>query len=76
MQEIRCGSCNRKLGAGEYSRLAIKCPRCGTMNVLRAESPAPESQRASHNGDRGHDGIDHSQHPSTRECAGGPSRAT
>ncbi|MGT2493104.1 Com family DNA-binding transcriptional regulator [Cupriavidus basilensis] len=39
MQEIRCGNCNRKLGAGEYSRLAIKCPRCGTMNVLRAGEP-------------------------------------
>ncbi|MGT2453766.1 Com family DNA-binding transcriptional regulator [Cupriavidus basilensis] len=55
MQDIRCGSCNKKLGAGEYSRLAIKCPRCGTMNVLRAESPAPESRRASYLGDRGHD---------------------
>lgn len=29
MQDIRCGSCNRKLGAGEYVRLTIKCPRCG-----------------------------------------------
>lgn len=37
MQEIRCGSCNRKLGVGEYTRLTIKCPRCGCMNVMKAE---------------------------------------
>ncbi|TPQ33404.1 Com family DNA-binding transcriptional regulator [Cupriavidus pinatubonensis] len=55
MQEIRCGSCNRKLGAGEYTRLTIKCPRCGTMNSLRAERPTPESRRASRTGDTIHE---------------------
>lgn len=55
MQEFRCGSCNRKLGVGEYTRLAIKCPRCGTMNQLRAERPAPEGRRASCTGDAIHD---------------------
>ena len=47
MQEFRCGKCNRKLGMGIYTKLAIKCPRCGALNVLRAESPAPECHRAS-----------------------------
>ncbi|WP_150614824.1 Com family DNA-binding transcriptional regulator [Pandoraea terrigena] len=47
MQEIRCGSCNRKLGEGEYVRLSIKCARCGTLNFLRAESPIPARHRAS-----------------------------
>ncbi|WP_341771784.1 Com family DNA-binding transcriptional regulator [Burkholderia ambifaria] len=47
MQDIRCGSCNRKLGAGEYVRLTIKCPRCGAMNILRAASPLPAGHRAS-----------------------------
>ncbi|WP_331456528.1 Com family DNA-binding transcriptional regulator [Burkholderia sp. MSHR3999] len=47
MQEIRCGGCNRKLGAGEYVRLTIKCPRCRAMNFLRAASPLPAGQRAS-----------------------------
>ncbi|WP_338154832.1 Com family DNA-binding transcriptional regulator [Burkholderia multivorans] len=47
MQDIRCGSCNRKLGAGEYIRLTIKCPRCRAMNVLRAERPLPAGRRAS-----------------------------
>ncbi|HHT8972179.1 TPA: Com family DNA-binding transcriptional regulator [Burkholderia cenocepacia] len=46
-QDIRCGSCNRKLGAGEYIRLTIKCPRCRAMNVLRAERPVPAGHRAS-----------------------------
>lgn len=46
LEEIRCGSCTRKLGMGCYTRLEIKCPRCGTMNLLRASaadrsSPSP-----------------------------------
>lgn len=47
MVEIRCGACYKKLGEGEYRRINIKCPRCGALNVLRAESPAPERHRAS-----------------------------
>ncbi|WP_176648841.1 Com family DNA-binding transcriptional regulator [Duganella sp. SG902] len=47
MKEIRCGNCHRKLAEGEYTRLNIKCPRCGTMNQLRTESPEPERRRAS-----------------------------
>ncbi|WP_127807131.1 Com family DNA-binding transcriptional regulator [Hydrogenophaga sp. NH-16] len=47
MNEIRCGACSRKLGAGEFTVLQIKCPRCGTINHLRAESPSPERPRAS-----------------------------
>ncbi|MCA7941586.1 Com family DNA-binding transcriptional regulator [Burkholderia cepacia] len=50
MEDIRCGSCNRKLGAGEYIRLNIKCPRCGAMNVMRAERPLPAGHRASDKG--------------------------
>ncbi|KAB8037403.1 Com family DNA-binding transcriptional regulator [Janthinobacterium aquaticum] len=42
MQDIRCGNCHKKLGMGEYTRLSIKCPRCGTLNDMRAASPAPE----------------------------------
>ncbi|MBR4876581.1 MAG: Com family DNA-binding transcriptional regulator [Rhodocyclaceae bacterium] len=41
--EIRCGHCRRKLGEGDYIRLAIKCPRCGTLNCLSATRvPHPE----------------------------------
>ena len=42
MQEIRCGSCRRKLAEGEYIRLAIKCPRCGAFNQLSAASASTE----------------------------------
>ncbi|MBI3727362.1 MAG: Com family DNA-binding transcriptional regulator [Burkholderiales bacterium] len=38
MQDIRCGTCSRKLGEGEFVTLAIKCPRCKTLNHLRAMS--------------------------------------
>ncbi|MBE0595706.1 MAG: Com family DNA-binding transcriptional regulator [Desulfuromonadales bacterium] len=44
MDEIRCGACSRKLGEGEYVSLQIKCPRCGTLNSLRA-GPSPEQER-------------------------------
>ncbi|WP_110390626.1 Com family DNA-binding transcriptional regulator [Rivihabitans pingtungensis] len=37
--DIRCGNCRRKLGEGVYLSLTIKCPRCGCINHLRAESP-------------------------------------
>ncbi|MEW6562700.1 MAG: Com family DNA-binding transcriptional regulator [Pseudomonadota bacterium] len=45
--EIRCGSCNRKLADGEFIRLAIKCPRCGTLNQLMATSHPPARPGAS-----------------------------
>ncbi|QXL84084.1 Com family DNA-binding transcriptional regulator [Comamonas sp. NLF-1-9] len=44
---IRCGACHRKLAEGQYLRLSIKCPRCGTINHLRATRPTPERHRAS-----------------------------
>ncbi|WP_395026608.1 Com family DNA-binding transcriptional regulator [Comamonas odontotermitis] len=42
MDDIRCGSCGRKLGEGIYTHLSIKCPRCGVLNNLRAVSPTSE----------------------------------
>ncbi|MDE1531701.1 Com family DNA-binding transcriptional regulator [Pseudomonas carnis] len=39
MQEIRCGHCQRKLAAVHgFIELQIKCPRCRTLNYLKAES--------------------------------------
>ncbi|MHC1788651.1 Com family DNA-binding transcriptional regulator [Solidesulfovibrio sp.] len=46
MKEIRCGECNKLLAKGEALSLSIKCPRCGTMNLLRASSPGPEPKEA------------------------------
>ncbi|WP_081466410.1 Com family DNA-binding transcriptional regulator [Collimonas fungivorans] len=51
MSEIRCGSCSRKLGEGEYITLVIKCPRCGTLNHLRATRPISACHRASDYGE-------------------------
>ncbi|MEW5942522.1 MAG: Com family DNA-binding transcriptional regulator [Pseudomonadota bacterium] len=47
MQTIRCGKCNRKLAEAEFKHLAIMCPRCGTLNVVKAASLEPERHRAS-----------------------------
>ena len=44
MESIRCGTCNRLLARGRVVVLEIKCPRCGTINYLRAQSPTPERQ--------------------------------
>ncbi|MBN9365995.1 MAG: Com family DNA-binding transcriptional regulator [Comamonadaceae bacterium] len=38
MEEIRCGACGRKLGEGIFARLAIKCPRCGTLKTPQGAS--------------------------------------
>ncbi|MBF0284487.1 MAG: Com family DNA-binding transcriptional regulator [Magnetococcales bacterium] len=48
MEEVRCGKCGRLLGkAGGFTELEIKCPRCGTLNSIRAVSPSPERHGAS-----------------------------
>lgn len=39
METVRCGACNRKLAEAVFTRLAIKCPRCGTMNQVKAIEP-------------------------------------
>ncbi|WP_083917830.1 Com family DNA-binding transcriptional regulator [Uliginosibacterium gangwonense] len=42
-QDIRCTQCGRKLAAGRYLELHIKCPRCRAMNHFKAERPgAPQ----------------------------------
>jgi phage FluMu protein Com len=46
METIRCGQCNRKLADADYTRLAIKCPRCGTINhVTAASRPSVRPER-------------------------------
>lgn len=39
VEEIRCTKCNKKLAEADYRQLAIKCPRCGTLNNLKAVEP-------------------------------------
>ncbi|WP_338797886.1 Com family DNA-binding transcriptional regulator [Acidovorax sp. DW039] len=71
MNEIRCGACARKLGEGEYTRLVIKCPRCGAINTLRAESPPSARQGAPDlKGPHGsHHSLDRRQTPPRRPAA-------
>ena len=47
VKEIRCRKCNKKLAEADYRQLAIKCPRCGVMNTMKATEPpirAPDAQ--------------------------------
>ncbi|QXH45768.1 Com family DNA-binding transcriptional regulator [Pseudomonas xanthosomatis] len=46
LKDFRCGTCSRLLARmGVLTELQIKCPRCGTLNHARAQSPerSPES---------------------------------
>ena len=52
MEVIRCENCNRKLAEADYTRLAIKCPRCGAINHVTAASRLPERLRASYRKER------------------------
>lgn len=45
LTDIRCGQCGRKLAAGRYIEISIKCPRCGTLNHLRATEPLTSAAR-------------------------------
>jgi phage FluMu protein Com len=47
MEIVRCGRCNRKLAEAVYTKLSIKCPRCGVLNHLRAIEPLISTPRAS-----------------------------
>ncbi|WP_324622733.1 Com family DNA-binding transcriptional regulator [Delftia lacustris] len=71
MQEIRCGSCRRKLGEGIFSRLVIKCPRCGAMNQLSAVSAtsAPPGGPTAEINDKSHHSLDRRQAPLGRPAA-------
>ncbi|WP_437438281.1 Com family DNA-binding transcriptional regulator [Azotobacter beijerinckii] len=44
---MRCGGCDRLLAkVGQLTEVQIKCPRCGMLNHLKAQSlltPAPSS---------------------------------
>lgn len=48
MEVVECAHCAKKLAMADgYTRLEIKCTRCGALNILRALSPQPERHRAS-----------------------------
>ncbi|KAA9180595.1 Com family DNA-binding transcriptional regulator [Delftia sp. BR1] len=68
MEEIRCGSCRRKLGEGVFSRLVIKCPRCGAFNQLSASSApsAPPRGPTAEINDKPHSPMDRRQAPPRR----------
>ncbi|WP_085684101.1 MULTISPECIES: Com family DNA-binding transcriptional regulator [unclassified Pseudomonas] len=47
MQDIRCGHCCRKRAAASgFTELQIKCPRCRTLNHLKAPSAVPDCREA------------------------------
>ncbi|WP_424966550.1 Com family DNA-binding transcriptional regulator [Metapseudomonas otitidis] len=56
MQDIRCGHCGRKLAAASgFNEIQIKCPRCRTLNHLKAESlpsAPPSAAPGGHIGDQ------------------------
>ncbi|WP_414647770.1 Com family DNA-binding transcriptional regulator [Dyella sp.] len=75
MQDVRCSRCAKLLArARRFDAIEIKCPRCGTFNVLRAvPSPLPESQGAPCEND--HARQNHSLHASSRRRVTGAAHA-
>ncbi|NDV18284.1 Com family DNA-binding transcriptional regulator [Pseudodesulfovibrio sp. JC047] len=71
--EIRCGNCNRLLAKGQAVNLQIKCPRCGTLNHLKATSINIESQRAST--EDSHEDSDWKCHDVSGRSSGNPENA-
>lgn len=63
MLDIRCTTCCRKLAEAQgFTLLSIKCPRCGLINTLSAQSsPTSERRRASLS-ENGNDRIHHKAH--------------
>lgn len=47
METVRCGKCSKLFAKADFIQIEIKCPRCGTLNLVRAESPKPERPGAS-----------------------------
>ncbi|WP_081602965.1 Com family DNA-binding transcriptional regulator [Desulfocurvibacter africanus] len=52
MRELRCGKCDKLLAKGSAVELVIKCPRCKTINHVRAKSP-------DHEGPEPRNGVQH-----------------
>lgn len=46
LTEVRCSKCSKLLAKAKYTHIQIKCPRCGTINDMRAESFKDECHRA------------------------------
>ncbi|MDH0050289.1 Com family DNA-binding transcriptional regulator [Comamonas terrigena] len=71
MNEIRCGQCRRKLAEGVFTRLAIKCPRCGAFNQLSAQSAMNEHQGVPTTGihEQPHHSLDRRQAPPCRPAS-------
>ncbi|HGM5039169.1 TPA: Com family DNA-binding transcriptional regulator [Stenotrophomonas maltophilia] len=39
MENLRCGGCAKLLGKADgYRQIQIKCPRCGVLNHMKAQS--------------------------------------
>jgi phage FluMu protein Com len=49
--QIRCGNCDKLLGRGTALNLAIKCPRCRSINQIKMSVPdAGKESLKSHKG--------------------------
>ena len=49
MEIVRCGKCRRNLAEAVFTKLSIKCPRCGVINQLKAIEPLISTPGASDN---------------------------
>ncbi|HHA2449399.1 TPA: Com family DNA-binding transcriptional regulator [Stenotrophomonas maltophilia] len=67
-QNLRCGACARLLAkaAGDYD-LQMKCPRCGDMNHMKAQSLSTDRRERHHE-----EGSTHEERTDPRRCPDRP----
>jgi len=46
MLVVRCKQCCKKLAEAEFTRLSIKCSRCGHLNQLKATEPLIQNAKS------------------------------
>ncbi|WP_297813778.1 Com family DNA-binding transcriptional regulator [uncultured Methylophaga sp.] len=60
MIEVRCGGCGRLLAKAEYVQIEIKCPRCKTLNNLKATEPLNQAPTSANAEEENHGQTHHS----------------
>ncbi|MHC9012568.1 Com family DNA-binding transcriptional regulator [Stenotrophomonas rhizophila] len=67
MKNLRCGDCAKLLAKADgVYEIQIKCPRCGVLNHMKAES-LPSDRR-----ERPQEGSTHEERIDPRRCADRP----
>lgn len=60
MKDIRCGGCGRLLARAKFIQIEIKCPRCKTLNNMKAIEPLTKAPPSAEDKEVSHGQTNHS----------------